>query len=408
LHSSLGKIAPVSYDLEVFAPRGLSADALRDLVVSVPQLKVGEFDDARGWCTVTRGARERYCFTVDGPVGLEAEDVPDEVTAALLGAEVVFYVTVEGSAAADVPFAVRFSRQLAGATDGAVLDKQTGKVWAKGVGRTVKRPDPGRRISAISLAWYTLFTSVDADFGADYVALCRRFLPEALPRRFGEYEPLQSKLTDVGDDGFARAWREASSLLFFAASPPCITGSIYAGPGEQRPRPMWNMHMRVHIEPLATDPRWREGFQRFFVAIAERLHAFYASAEVTREQIWNGRSMWMDGASEFEVSPARIEGWMGLPPYPTWWAWYGSPYRREVENRLQGGQVVEHPAGLLHVLAPEPLDRDELTRRVTTRRGLRRVAEWAPRELVAQLRPHDQRVLPLPLDRAPQVPPPLV
>lgn len=398
----------MSYDLEIFASAGLDARALRDLVGTVPQLAVGDFDEARGWCAVTRGAKARYCFTVDGPVAVDAEDVPDEVTAVLLDPTVVFNVTVEGSAAVDVPYAVRFARQLAQATEGVVLDKQTDDVWAKGVGRPARKPDRGQRANVIEFNWYALRASVDSEFGASYIARCRRLLPEALPRRFGEYEPLQAKLAETGDAGFSRAWRESTSLLFFAASSPCISGALWAGPNEQRPRLVWHMSLNVHFEPLAADAPWRSALQRFFVAIAQRLGAFFASAEVCRGLIWTGRSMNADAHSEFTIMPARVDGWMGLPPYPTWWAWYGSPYRQAAEEHLAGGQVQEHQTGILHLLAPEPLDRDELTRLVTVRRGLRRVATWAPPQLLAQVRPHDRPVRPTPLDRAAFIPAMLV
>src|SRR5215510_9339995 len=88
----------MSYDLHVYAPTGLSAAELRDLVAGVPRLEVAKFDAERRWYSVVRGAARRYCLTVDGPFDVEAEDVPEDVTAALLGVTHVLYVSVEGSA----------------------------------------------------------------------------------------------------------------------------------------------------------------------------------------------------------------------------------------------------------------------------------------------------------------------
>ena len=103
----------MSYDLHVYAPTTLGAGVLRDLVAGMPRLEVAEFDAARRWYCVGRGAARRYCFTVDGPFDVEAEDVPEDVTATVLDVTHVFYVTVEGSAAADILHAVRFGRSLA-------------------------------------------------------------------------------------------------------------------------------------------------------------------------------------------------------------------------------------------------------------------------------------------------------
>ena len=92
-------------------------------------------------------------------------------------------------------------------------------------------------MNVIKLEWYCRRGSIGSDVGARYLAICRRLLPEALPRRYGEYEPFQEKLEVSGDEAFAQAWRDATSLLFFPASSPCLSGSMWAGPNEQRPLP---------------------------------------------------------------------------------------------------------------------------------------------------------------------------
>jgi hypothetical protein len=395
----------VSYDLHVYAAAVLSTADLRDLVARIPRLEVADFDAARRWYSVERGARRRYCFTVDGPFDVEAEDVPEEVTTTLFGVTHVFYVTVEGSADADVPYAVRFARTLAQALGGVVVDQQSDQIWARGLERTSATSARNERVKVINLAWYTRRMFVGPNVGARYPAICRRLLPEAPPRRFGEYEPFQGKLAEAGDDGFANAWRDATSSLFFTASPPCISGSMSAGPAEQHPCPIWHMSVNLHYQPLAADARWREAVRRFFLAIAEDLHAFFASAEVTRGNIWNGRSIWSDGETEWPIMPARVQGWMGLLPYPLWWAWYGEPYRGLILlGHLSGGEVTETTSGTLHQLAAEPIDRDALTGRTTRRAGLRSVTSWTRSDLLAHVRANDGRVRPTPIDPADCIP----
>jgi hypothetical protein len=74
------------------------------------------FDDAGGateFLTVVRGARVRCSFTLALPVTVEAEDVPEEVTAALLGPSYLYELVVGGSSTTETPHAVRFARRLA-------------------------------------------------------------------------------------------------------------------------------------------------------------------------------------------------------------------------------------------------------------------------------------------------------
>ena len=77
----------MSYDLHVYAPDALDSVRLRELVGGMSSLEVGDFKESPGWYSVVRGNRRNYCFTIDGPVRVEPEDVPAEVTATLLGAE---------------------------------------------------------------------------------------------------------------------------------------------------------------------------------------------------------------------------------------------------------------------------------------------------------------------------------
>jgi hypothetical protein len=395
--------AEVSYDLTVYVPGAVRAAQLREFISAQNTLRVGDFDDERGWVAVARGAKRRYCFTVEGPFRVEPEDVPEDVIAAVLGVTYLYSVTVEGSAEADVPHAVRFARRLSQSFGGAVVDQQTAEVWARGAARVASRPQRDERVHVVHLAWYARKQNVDDAFGQYYTRACRRLLPEALPRRYGEFEPLQGKLEAAGDEGFAQTWRDATSTVFFSARTPCLGGSISAGPSETHPSPIWDMTLEVHHEPLS-DRRWRDALQQFFISIADHLCAFYASAEVTRGNIWNGRSMWVDQSTEWAISPARREGWMGLPPYPVWWAWYGTPYRNLIGSELPHGRLMNHARGALHELADAPLDRDQLTDLVTTRRGLRRRTEWVAPELVAKVQPSDDRVLPMPLRSADCIP----
>lgn len=181
----------MSYDLAVYVARDIEVAALTEIVEGIPDLVVEYGDQATLSLTVVRGARRRHSFTVDGPFRVEAEDVPEEVTAVILGVSHLYSVMVEGSASSDVPLAVRFARRLAQALSGVVCDQQTGELWARGTSRSAPKPRRQDRVSVVSLKWYCLTRSLDHDFARSYLALCRRSLPEALPRRFGEFEPFQ-------------------------------------------------------------------------------------------------------------------------------------------------------------------------------------------------------------------------
>jgi hypothetical protein len=69
--------------------------------------------------------------TVDGPSGVEPEDVPEQVTAVLLGVAWLYAVSMESSAPAGRPHAVRLARHLAQELDRAVVDRHDRAVWLR-------------------------------------------------------------------------------------------------------------------------------------------------------------------------------------------------------------------------------------------------------------------------------------
>ena len=388
----------MSYDLVVYAPRAHDAAGLRELVAGSPGLAAG--GEAADGLTVVRQPGGGYCFTVDGPWPMEDEDVPPELAEAAANATNQYGILVEGTAPESIPLAIGFARRLAESLDGVAYDQQTDEVWPVGVARVVV-PPPVDRISVVEMHWYAKPTP-GGDLGADYLALCRRLLPEALPRRYGEFEPLGHKL-ETGDEAFAAAWRDATSILFFTAHPPFLDGFLDGG-AERSPTRVWEMSLDVQAEPLR-DARLRAALRALFVALAERVGAYYASAELTRGHRWNGRTVSSDfGTTESAISPTFGRRWYGLPPYPVSWGWYGGPYRDLVASRLSGGEVTEAGGGILHTLGDLPADRDALTGLVTRRHGLRKRTEWAPPELLSTVEPNDGRIQPTPLLHAERMP----
>jgi hypothetical protein len=301
------------------------------------------------------------------------------VTAAVLGVSHLYSVLVEASAELEVPHAVRFARRLAVALGGAVLDQQTDELWRRGRSRAVAKPAARECVDAVSLRWYAPSAALRGSFASDYLALCRRYLPEASPRRFGDYEPLQRRFSEGGDDAFATFWRSAGRDVIFTASPPCCGGMIDPGPENPRPQRVWKMSLNVLRAPLA-EAAWRGSLRGLFVAAAERFGCFFASAEVERNQIWARGGLWSDWESERSISPWFRSAWMGLPPYPMWWSYYGPGYRELVTGPIRAaGTPLAH--GLFHAWTEEPADRDRLDEMAQD--------NWLSPELLMTMRPHD-------------------
>jgi hypothetical protein len=405
----------LSYDVQVFSQRTVSADELRQLLAEAG-LAVDEAGVAAGSLPVVRGARARYSFTLGLPVAVEAEDVPEEVTAVLLGPSYLYELMVEGSSTTETPHAVRFARRLAQASAGVVLDQQTGEVWARGKPRAAPPVQRGT-IDIVDVHWYVRPGGTGARAAEAWLDLARRHLPEALPRRFGSYEPLAMKLDLDGRDVFVQAVAGEDYAISFKATAPCIEGGLAGGSG----RTGVNSHrLSVHRGALA-DPRWRAALQRLFVEFAAATDAVFASAEVQRGVEWSGRSAWFGATAERTTYLAARGRWAGLLPYPVWWSWFGPDYVSLVIDHLPAGQVEHVNGGVFHPRGDEPLDRDQLTaalgdssgapERRRTLRGLFSPAEprtpaptWLPRELLPIVDDSDPRSYNPPLTPAETIP----
>jgi hypothetical protein len=212
-------------------------------------------------------------------------------------------------------------------------------------------------IDIVELRWYVRPGGTGAPAATAWLEVARRHLPEALPRRFGSYEPLPMKLDVDGPDAFVQVAADETWSLGFEASAPCIEGSIAtgsAGPG------VHSHSLSVHREPLA-DRHWRAALQHLFADFATATDAVFGSAEVQRGAEWSGRSAWYGPTAERTTYLAARGQWAGLLPHPAWWSWFGPDYVPLVLDHLPADQVVHVDGSVFHARGEEPLDRDRLT-----------------------------------------------
>lgn len=377
----------MSYDLTVYAPVALSAEKIAALVREIPTLDVEDPTSARH--TVVRGKRRASCFSLEAPVEADPGDVPAEVTAAVVGVSVQYDILVEGSSATSVPVARRFAKRLAAATEGASYDHQTEIIWSQAGSREAERPSMTERIDVIEVHWY-LPPQPPQEVAAAWLAAARTFLPEILPKRFGEYEPLAGKL-EHGDAGFVDA-ADGTDSLFFTGRFPALGGSFSTRDYDGSLRRVGSVGVTLDRATFH-HPRWRSALEGFFGDFARRTGSFYATAEVARNIGWSGRSVWYDGNEESVPALAGANGWVGLSPYPVWWTWFDGAYLEAVSPWLNlsvpagTGAVTESGSGRFHPFAVEPTDREELAAALSRGVTVGSTRPWSPEHLTATLLP---------------------
>ncbi|TDB83396.1 hypothetical protein E1264_28610 [Actinomadura sp. KC216] len=359
----------MTYDIEIYGAHHIDLERLGTALSDAG----GRFDRSSGVAyRIVRG-RERRVFVIDGPLGVEREDLPDEVAGAAVGVRLMYEFTVEDTARPSLAFATKAARALAAATDGLVHDRQNDArpIWSPAPLRRFK-PPAAEHVDLLDLDWYVRREDLPHDLPERLLEALRTWFPEAMPRRFGDYEPLQHKLSDEGEEGFISAWRTESGGLFWKTSRPFFSGAARSvgddftpyliGEKEQReglPHPVANISLTMDLRVLS-DERWRTDLVRSFARIAEVTGAFYAHAVVSRGWGYSGGSLWTAARTQTHRSVTQRDRWAGLPPYPVWLAWFKGFYSPGIEQCLGTGYERFDDGGLMWRNGDHPDDANDV------------------------------------------------
>jgi len=174
-----------------------------------------------------------------------------------------------------------------------------------------------------------------------WLAAAREHLPEAVPVRFGDTEPLRGRFDRLGEKGLLEAYAAADHLLFLTGRPPVYHASL-AVPR----RTGWGPTISHGLDVEATPGD--ERVRRFALALAGPA-TVYLSASVSGGLLLDGRSLIGPAAVPPEPYLAAFGEWLGLPPEPPEWCWFGPDYASLVRRHTPGDAVA---GGLFYTGGP--------------------------------------------------------
>lgn len=371
----------MSYDYEI-ATNGLPEH--RHLVEFLSSKSgfsaTSELRQGQGDLIINRVTRTRSepAFEVYGPFHAEPDDLAEILAESVLAPRWLVQVSVPGGwTKIELDTARALAIHIAKSCEGAVLDPQTNEIlWPRGKRKRFKAPAKEHRIRVVTLRWYLPESQKSVKTAKVFLNTLRRMCPEAVPTRFGTYEPLQNRLEPGEDAPFLKMWKEQSQKrvvgdFFFKSKSPCFGGSVDI-PGVVVPmkrkipkecRRAVTLDLDFDGRALHGDPKWLEAVVTLFVELSVKLRAFYSAAYVQREYIASRGSLFFDALSEW-VSPVcwsyGLGFWYGLPAAPTWLAYFGKPYMSEVEDSIREWKPKKTPNGLFLRLGTEPMDLQQL------------------------------------------------
>jgi hypothetical protein len=337
-----------------------------------------------------------YVCAVGGPYPAEPEDFDDELAEACLAPRWMLEVSVPYSLPkAHQAKARSLATHIAKNSAGAAFDPQEDRLlWPRGKPKRVAPRSADEETSLVELDWFVV-RSRWTNAVESLVSVLTRHAPEALPTRYGQWEPPPHRFDRKNPVPFVEfVANNEDGHGFWYASRPSFGGSFTAPHADKYAKAEDDRYRVGHLEVsfdgrvVADDARWREAVVDLFTHGAEMFGAFFAAAQV--EPGWTvTRNNRLFATASVQDGEHFLRGrlWQGLPPVAVWLSWYGDPYRelvravfeedgeaepvgrtsplRRMARRRDGAthrpvDVRERRDGILVRLTQEPLPRQEL------------------------------------------------
>lgn len=309
----------MSYDLRVW---GRQAANLAEALSS-----------SQGW-TERDGSRalkkRSWQIVVSGPQDVEPEDVPADASDALPGLAILVEMSLEPGTAPKAAHSTLLSsaRAVAGALAGLVEDPQEGSVVLPRGEKRYAKPRREERFAVLDLSWWFMASPLRARGGAsEFLRILTNHLPEALPRRYGLWEPPQYKTDETGTEALAVFLRENldNSAVFYPTR-PVVGFSLADCDAQEHPRLGFRsnrLSIELELEALR-QPGWERAVRRTWRDVSCFLQPFYGEARVLSGLTWVGATTGSD--IKTDVHPVRSWFWRGIPPTPGLSLVLGPPY----------------------------------------------------------------------------------
>ena len=263
------------------------------------------------------------------------EDIPDAAMALLPGIRLSIQMNLEPGSAPAAAYARlrKIAKLLSQQTRGVIEDPQEGSYdLATGV-RKYSSPERGKqtRFSILQMSWWFEDDLLDPrEKLYRFIGLLERYLPEALPRRYGLFEPPQFTYGETGKDHFAEllaAHRQGVVCyttkpvwgIHFALNPK--SGFVNNG----RRRKYKCSALTISIDgAVLEEEHWRRHLHETWKVFSQALGPFYGDVRILRNFIGGKATYFCDATTQ--QHPVKSWWWRGVPAKPAQAVVIGGPY----------------------------------------------------------------------------------
>lgn len=294
------------------------------------------------------------------------EDVEDEISALVPGIAYLTELNLEGAATNQAGKLLHTTaREIAGRTHGVVADPQSDRITTPSGVTRFALPKKEKSFSVVNLSWWFLNGVLLASAGRKgLLSLLKKLLPEALPKRYGEYEPPQYLFAKTGANHLARFMNQHldDCMVWYPNRP-------VNGVQVSCPRPLgsndngFRTHLvEIEVETAAlTQPGWMEQLRLFWRQMTFLLRPIYSEVRTEGGYIRSGGSVWVTPASIQEKYPFTTRSWFwrGVPRRLGHAVVLGKEYQRLWPGFVKRATIEK---GFAFASTPDWLDKTDLTK----------------------------------------------
>ncbi len=255
--------------------------------------------------------------SIDPNMRVEQEDIPTEI---LLSLSDICYLTdvniqpiqVEPS---DLKRIKATLRAVARTSEGILEDPQTDEIYLPTNIKKAMTLKVDKKAPSMSISWYMDPKIPLKDMYGKIVDIFEQYLPQALPRRYGLFEPPQFKFSEMGKTHLISFLQNEESIVWYATKP---VSYVFISEASGKPTSRLGFRcnrIELQIAEMAfNEKNWNFAVVRLFREMAKVLGPFYA--EIIHEEMDCIKSWW----------------WKGLPQVMGDYIIIGSPYSDLIPN----------------------------------------------------------------------------
>ncbi len=277
---------------------------------------------------------KHWQIVVSSSVEVFLEDVPEDVAKLIPGISYLTGLTLEPIGAPKIAYKLlsAVSKRLGKAGHGVILDPQTDAIITPSGVKRYQSQRRDERFSVLYFSWYFTEGPLLTNTGLfNFINLLENMLPEAMPKRYGLFEPPQYVYSKTGRKHFLGFLQEHSSdIVVWYPHRPVVDVTISCSPkwGASRLGFRAN-YVRVGIEATALkQPGWDMALDRFWRAASQAIQPFFGDVRTLKGFMRRGATFGSDIKTDFH--PVKGPWWIGIPhkvghaivlgePYLTLW-----------------------------------------------------------------------------------------